>query len=315
MGDKALHNDKTSHSSVRKEDNLFMAVTLILVAMAVVPFMDGIAKYLSRDYPVLQIVWARYFFHFLALCPVLLLRYPLKALRPARSGLQVLRGALLLFSTVLFFAAIATIPLADAIALVFISPLVVTALSPFLLGEQVGIHRYAAVFLGLAGALIVIRPGQGAFEFAALFAVGAGIVYAFYSILTRKLSGTAPALVTLGYTAVVGAVFVSLVVPFVWRSPDATAWLLMAAMGIIAAVGHFFVIKAFELAPASFLAPFGYSEIVTTTIIGYSVFGDFPDAVTWLGIAVIIASGVYITWREKIRLRKVTPESLPGPDL
>jgi drug/metabolite transporter (DMT)-like permease len=291
-----------------------MAAALILVAMAVVPCMDGIAKYLSRDYPVVQIVWARYFFHFLLLCPVLLLRFPLASLRPKRAGLQVLRGGLLLVSTVLFFAAISVIPLADAIALVFISPLVVTALSPFLLGEKVGFHRYGAVVLGLIGALIVIRPGQGAFEAAALLAAGAGVVYAFYSILTRKLSGSAPALVTLGYTALLGAVFVSLVVPFHWVSPDLNGWLMMAAMGVVAAVGHYFVIKAFELAPASFLAPFGYSEIVMTTIIGYTVFGDFPDYLTWIGIFVIIASGVYITWREKVRARKVTTRTIPGPD-
>lgn len=310
----SLTRRQTASVAVQQEDNPVMAVALILVAMAVVPCMDGIAKYLSRDYSVVQIVWARYFFHLLLLFPLLLLRFPLAVLRPKRTALQILRGGLLLLSTIFFFAAISVIPLADAIALVFISPLVVTALSPFFLAERVGIHRFGAVILGMGGALIVLRPGQHAFESAALLAVAAGVVYACYTILTRKLSGSAPALVTLGYTALFGAVSVSLVVPFFWRNPDLTGWLLMAAMGVVAAVGHYFVIKAFELAPASFLAPFGYSEIVMTTIIGYAVFGDFPDYMTWVGIVIIIVSGVYITWREKVRARKVTTRTIPGPD-
>ncbi|MGF1609785.1 MAG: DMT family transporter [Kiloniellales bacterium] len=298
-------------------------IALLVTAMAVVPVMDGIAKYLSASYPVSQIVWARYFFHMAILLPLVLWQYGKRGLLPRRPLAQLLRSSFLLCSTVFFFAAIALIPLADAIALVFISPLIVTACSPFVLGEQVGIRRWSAVLIGFLGALIVFRPGLGVFQLGSLLAVAAGSTYACYILATRKLSGSAPPLVTLLQTAVVGAVVMSLIVPFTWVAPAASDLALMAAMGAVAAGGHFLIIKAFERAPASLLAPYGYSEIVTATLIGYLVFGDFPDHWTWLGIAVIVAAGIYISLRERRRRRPVvagmasaapSPDAPPTPD-
>ena len=287
------------------------AILLLVTAMSVVPLMDGIAKYLTATYPVSQIVWARYFFHLVILLPLVLWHHGRHGLIPQKPGVQVLRSAFLLLSTIFFFAAIALIPLADAIALIFVSPLIVTALSPLVLGEQVGLRRWSAVIVGFLGALIVFRPGLGVLQWGALLAIFAGSTYAFYVLMTRKLSGSAPPLVTLFYTALLGAAIMSAVMPFTWVQPSAGHLVLMVTMGAIAASGHFLIIMAFERAPASLLAPYGYSEIVMATVVGYVAFGDFPDQWTWIGVAVIVCSGIYISLRER-RLHKTPVSAMAG---
>ncbi len=281
------------------EDSPARGIVLMLAAMAVVPVMDGVAKHLSASFPVLQVVWARYFFHLLILLPVVLWRHGAGALLLRNPWLQVARGGFLLGSTGLFFAAIAVMPIADALALVFVAPLVVTALSPLILGERVGLRRWTAVGVGFVGVVVIVRPGLSAFHPGMLLALGAGTVYAFYSLATRKLSGSAPPLVTLVYTALLGALVMSALVPVVWTPPGTEDLFWMVLMGALAAAGHFLVIKSFEHAEASLLAPLGYSEIVMATVVGYVAFGDFPDAWTWLGVAIVIASGVYVSLRER----------------
>ncbi len=281
------------------ETSPIKGILLYVPAMAIVPVMDGIAKHLSTEMSVMQVSWARYFAHFIILLPILLIRYKPAQLLPDQPVLQLIRGGLLLISTVCFFWAISLMPLADALAIVFVSPLVVTALSPWLLSETVGIRRWSAVLVGFLGACIIIRPGPEMFSSGAPLAFAAGVLYALYLIATRRLAGSAPPLVTLFYTAVVGAVLLSLVVPFTWTTPNLEQIGFMAALGLIAAVGHLLVIKAFQMAPASLLAPYGYSEIVMATVVGYLVFGDFPDYWSWIGVAIVIASGVYVSFRER----------------
>ena len=281
------------------EDSPAKGIVLMLAAMAVVPVMDGVAKHLSASFPVLQVVWARYFFHLLILFPVVLWRHGAGALLLRRPWLQLIRGGFLLGSTILFFAAIAVMPIADALALVFVAPLVVTALSPVVLGERVGVRRWSAVSVGFIGVLVIVRPGLSVFHPGMLLALGAGTIYAFYSLATRRLSGSAPPLVTLAYTALLGAVVMSAAVPAVWITPAATDFAWMALMGALAAGGHFLIIKSFEHAEASLLAPLGYSEIVMATVVGYLAFGDFPDFWTWVGVVIVIASGVYVSLRER----------------
>lgn len=295
------------------EGTALTGIVLMLLAMSVVPVMDGIAKELSARYSVLEIVWARYFFHLLYLLPVVLYRYGLSSLKPRYPLLQIIRGGLLLVSTIFFFAAIAVMPIADALALVFISPILVTALSPVLLGEHVGVRRWSAVIVGFLGALIIVRPGLVAIHGGTLLAIGAGVSYALYIIATRKLSGSAPPLVTLAFTAVLGAVVMSVAVPFHWTTPGGADLALMAGMGVCAAIGHYMIIKAFEYAPASVLAPFGYSEIVMATVVGFVAFGDFPDAWTWAGVAVIILSGIYISLRERTAPAPAAAVQAQGP--
>lgn len=280
-------------------DNPALGILLMVAAMMVVPFMDVLAKHLSDRYSITQITWARFFFHFSILAPIVLYRYGAAALKPQQPVLQLVRGGFTLASTILFFGAIAEMPIADALALLFVSPMIVTALSPFLLGEHVGIRRWIAVMFGFLGALIILRPGFGVAQTSSFLAVGAGCSFAIYTLLTRKLAGSAPPLVTLAYTAVLGAVAMSIAVVPVWITPPPMDLLMMAAIGAIAAGGHFLLIKAFDHAPASLLAPYSYSEIVMATAVGWIFFSDFPDGWTWIGIAVIAASGIYISWRER----------------
>jgi drug/metabolite transporter (DMT)-like permease len=174
----------------------------------------------------------------------------------------------------------------------------VTLLSPFLLGEKVGVRRLSAVAVGLIGALVIIRPGLGVFQPAALFGIGSGLVYANYVIITRRLAGKVPALVTLVYTALLGLIITSAIVPFFWLPPTPEQWGFMVALGAIAALGHYLLILAYERGEASMLSPFSYAEMIGACIVGYLAFGDFPDRWTWAGIAILVASGVYISIRE-----------------
>lgn len=280
----------------------------MLAGVSIVPFMDGIAKYLAAYYPVTQIVWARFFFHFLFMLPVMLLRYRAEVLKVQQPALQVIRGGFLLGATLCFFWSLKYLSIPDALTLLFVSPLIVTCLSPLLLGEHVGIRRWSAVAVGFVGVCIVLRPGGAAFQIASLAALGAGLCHACYILATRRLSGTAPPPVTLFYTSLLGMVVLSCYVPWYWEPPDPAHFLPMVAVGGIAAVGHYLLIRAFDYAEASMLAPFGYGEIVMATVVGYIWFGDFPDAVTWVGIAVIISSGVYIALREAKAHREVPPD-------
>ncbi len=285
------------------------AIVTLLAAMSIIPAMDAAAKHLSATLPVLQITWARYVFHLVVALPMVLAHYPLAALRPARMRLQLLRGSMLVISTYAFFLGVSYLPLADTLALAFIAPLVVTALAPMLLGEKVGPRRFAAVGIGFLGALVIVRPGGAMMHWAAVFPLGAGVSYALYVILTRKLAGSAPPLVTLVYGAVIGGIVTSATLPFVWRWPAPAEWGLLAAIGLCAALGHYLVIRAYERAPASLLAPFTYVEILSASALGYALFGDFPDSWTWAGIAILIASGIYIALRER---RLEVARDVPG---
>ncbi len=285
-------------------------IGLMLAAMTIVPMMDSVAKYLSAEFATLQIVWARYFFHFLFLVPLVTWRYGRRAFISRRPLMQLLRGSLLAASTWLFFAAIARMPLADAIATIFIYPFIVTALSPVVLGEPVGIRRWLAVTVGFIGALIVIRPTGAVMNEGVLLALAAGSVFAGYTLFTRKLAGIDPPLITLAFTGLVGAVGASFLVPLVWITPAPSHWPMLAFLGLCAASGHYMVILAYERVRAATLAPFGYFEIVAATLLGFVVFGDFPDRFTWLGIAIIVMSGIYISNRERVR-RITSAESVP----
>ena len=275
-----------------------VGMAVMVAAMSLIPIMDGLAKLLSARYPTLEIVWARYFFHFVLLLPLVLWRYGRRTFAMRRPGLQIFRGGLLMVSTACFFGAIADIPLADALAIVFVYPFVVTALSPLLLGEQVGVWRWSAVIIGFIGALIIIRPGFQVLSPAMLMALGAGTVYAIYVLVTRKMAGGDPPLVTLLMTGLVGTVVMTALLPYFWVMPTSEDLLIMVALGALAAVGHYGIIVAHEWASAPQLAPYSYVEIVSATIVGYRLFNDLPEPLTWIGMAIIVASGVVIALRE-----------------
>jgi len=274
------------------------AITFNLLAWVMLPIMDGFAKYLSSDLPVLQITWARYFFTVAFTFPIMFFFYRNQLKWSDKPQLQIIRGLILLIANICFFYAISVISLAKALTLAFVAPLIVTAFSPIFLGEKVGFRRWSAVVIGFIGSLVVIRPGFVEINLASLAALGTGIMYGFYLIITRKLSTSDNPLLTLLLTGVVGAVIITCVMPFVWVKPSIDQWSMMAAIGIFACIGHLFLILSLKYADASKLAPFSYFEIITNIIIGYYFFSDFPDYWTFLGLFIIVLSGVYISRRE-----------------
>ena len=274
------------------------AIILNLSAWIVLPFMDTIAKYLSSEISFFQITWARYFFTVFWTLPLMFFFFRKNLKWSENPKLQILRGITLLSANICFFYSISIISMAKALTLAFIAPLVTTALSTIILGEKVGIKRWSAVIVGFLGSLVVIRPGLIEFNLATLAALGTGFFYGVYLIITRKLHTVDNPLLTLLITGVVGAIISSLFVPIIWINLSQSQWLWLALMGIFACLGHLLLIYSLRYADASKLAPFGYFEIVTTIILGYYFFQDFPDIWTFAGLFIIISSGVYVFKRE-----------------
>jgi len=275
------------------------AIFYNLLAWAILPFMDTIAKYLSADLSFFQITWARYFFTVFFTLPLMFFFFRKNLTWSSQPKLQIFRGLTLFFANVLFFYSISVISMAKALTLAFVAPLITTALSPIFLDEKVGFRRWTAVIIGFVGSLIVIRPGFIEFNLASIAALGTGFFYGIYLVITRKLHSSDSPLLTLLFTGVVGAVIGSFLVPVVWTNPTFNQWSLLALMGIFACLGHLFLILSLRYADASKLAPFGYFEIVTNVILGYYFFGDFPHYWTWFGLTIIVCSGIYISIREK----------------
>ena len=275
------------------------AISYNLLAWAILPFMDTIAKYLSAELSFFQITWARYFFTVFFTLPFMFFFYRKNLKMSTQPKLQFFRGLTLFCANVLFFYSISIISMAKALTLAFVAPLITTALSPIFLGEKVGVRRWSAVIIGFIGSLIVIRPGFIEFNLASVAALGTGFFYGIYLVITRKLHTSDSPLLTLLLTGVVGAVIGSFIVPVVWVNPTFNQWSLLALMGIFACLGHLFLILSLKYADASKLAPFGYFEIVTNVMLGYYFFGDFPHYWTWTGLAIIVCSGVYISLRDR----------------
>ena len=271
----------------------WMLLTILLFVS-----MDTIGKYLTQTYPVLQVTWARFFFHFVWLAVFLRWRL-ISVVRTRNLGLQLSRGLLMMIANTLFIAGVSVMTLVDTNSILLLSPLVVTALSMPLLGEHVGPRRWTCVATGFIGALIIIRPGSGVMQWAALFPLGAAFSYAVYQIITRQLSQSDPQLTSLFYTVAVGVPLTTLIMPFVWVAPDVQDWMLMASMGMIGAFGHFTLIKAFSAAPVAVVAPFNYTNLLWATVFGFIFFSELPDRWTVIGALIIIASGLYAFFREQ----------------
>ena len=274
------------------------AIILNTSAWMIVPVMDALAKHLSFSMDVFQIAWARYFFSALFTLSLMIIFYRKTLVWSKNPKLQLIRGFVLAFSTLCFFYAISIISLPKALTLAFVAPITCTAFSPVFLKEKVGIRRWSAVLVGFLGALIVIRPGFIEVNLATLAAVSCGICYGFYFIITRKLSTSDNSLLTLLFTSVVGLAIMSLFLPSVWVNPTLNQWIMMGLIGLIASVAHLFIILSLKYADASKLAPLGYTEIITNIIISYYFFHELPDNWTYLGLFIIVLSGLYISRRE-----------------
>ena len=276
-------------------------IACVLVAWLLFACMDAGSKQLAEDYSIVQILWLR--FLSLAVIAAWLVRRQggTTAFRTHHFWLQGARSLLLVVEIGLFIWTITVLPLANAHAILAVTPLLVTALSVPLLGERVGIRRWSAIGVAFIGMLVILRPGLGVMHPMALVALLCAAMFALYQILTRVVSRADPPLTTLFYTALVGAAGLTVVGPFHWTAPDAAGWALFGLVAGLGASGHFLLIKALQLAPASSLQPYSYTILIWATAVGFVVFGNLPDLATVAGALIIAASGIYTFARERKR--------------
>jgi len=284
------------------KNRALVGIGLMLTAMAVLPFLDVIAKQLGREgVPVMQIVWARLFFGAVMTMPFALRISGPRALVPNMPLMHAVRASFIIAATSFFFAALHYQSIADTLAIFFVQPLIVTLLSPFVLGEKVGLRRWVAVLIGFLGTLIIIRPGFHAITPGVPLSLAAGTCLAIYLILTRRIAGSAHPMVTTFYTSLCGAVIMSAIVLFVWQPPTPAQWIFLVLLSAIANGGHYLIIRAYDNAEASLLAPLAYTEMIMATIAGWYFFGDLPDVWTFVGVGILIACAIYISWREHVQ--------------
>lgn len=277
-----------------------VGVGLMLTAMAMLPFIDVMAKTLGQaGMPILIVVWARALFGALLTLPFALRADGVRAFRPPRPWHQLIRTILLFSATWFFFVSLKTLPMADALAIFFVNPLVIVILSSLVLREKVDGQRWLAVFIGFVGTLIIIRPGMVPVTLGTFYALASGVALGTYFVMTRHIAGAANATVLTFQTCAIGAVLMTLALPFVWTPPTGPQWVMLALIGIIATAGHVLITRSYEHAEASLLAPLAFSEIVMTTLLGWWVFNDLPDRWTVLGVAILIGSAIYISLREQ----------------
>ena len=285
---------------MRLPQNVRLGIAMVCCGVVLFATGESFVKFLAPDYAIPQIVWARYVFH----AAVFFVLFPsagiMRQLRTSRPVLHLTRSLLMLLATTLFFTALRYLNLADAVAINFAAPLLVTALSILLLGEKVGWRRWAAIFVGFVGVLIIIRPGMGIVHWAAFLPLGTAVCYAFYQVLTRIAARTDNVQTSLFWTSAVGVLVSSCIVPFYWITPTLTAWGWMIALGAIYGVGHYLLIRGLEIAEASVVSPFIYTQIIWAGLLGYLLFDNLPDVATLTGAAIVIGSGLYI-WRRETR--------------
>lgn len=281
-------------------DEPLKAIVLAVSATVLFGSSDTISKYLSGSLPIVEFIWIRYVI-FLIMAAILVRRTPNRAVRARNPGLQITRGFCVVGSSILFVYGVRSMTMAQATTISFLSPLLITILSIPLLGETVGPRRWAAVAAGMIGMLIVVRPGLGGFDPAALFGVASAFCWALALIITRKISSSDPPQTTVLWSAAIGTAVLTLVLPFqaVWPTPKQYG--LSLVLGILASGGQWLVILAHRIAPASLLAPFFYGQLLWVTVLGFLVFRNLPDTFTLAGAAIIVGSGLYTAHRERVR--------------
>lgn len=290
--------------SRRSESGL--GIVLMAAGMFLFSAVDTQAKFLTDTLHPLQIAWSRQLGLFIGVVILLAMRGR-SVLHTQHPFLQITRGALAAGSATLFIVAVSFVPLADAVAVSFIAPFIVTVLGALVLKEKVGIRRWTAVVIGFLGAMIVIRPGLGVVHPAVLLVVVAATFYSLRQVISRALSGSDRTVTTVAYTALAGSFLLTLPLPFVWQWPVSTIQLaLLAGTAILAALAEVLVIKALEVAEAAVVAPVHYTLLIWGTMYGYLVFAQLPDPWTWIGALIIVATGVYTLHRERLVAGKST---------
>lgn len=280
-------------------------ILLMVAAIGIFVAMDTIAKYLAQWYPVPGLIWARYVINLAILLAWFAARGELHRIRTARPGIQFARGLLLASATFFYFSALRVLPIADAAAISFVLPLFVAVLAVPMLGERLDLPRAVAIFVGMAGALMIVRPGSTVFTAYSLLPVAMAVCNALYQILTRKVAGMEHPLTSLIWGAIVGAVLFSAVAPFAWATPQtAFHWALLGVIGLFASIGHYLLIRAYDYANATLLAPYTYTAMVWAIALGFAVFGHLPDGWSVGGMAVIVASGLFLAGRQRLTVRR-----------
>jgi drug/metabolite transporter (DMT)-like permease len=284
-------------------------VLLVMLAVFLFSSMDTLAKHmLKREaYPIGPLIWARYAVHLAFMLALLAPRMGLELVRTRRPGLQIVRGLLLVGSTGFFYLSLSHLPLAEAAAISFVGPVLITAMSGPMLRERVTRRQWIAVALGFLGVLIIVRPGGGVFTAHAIYPLCSALMFSLYQVLTRKLAGRENPFTTLFFTALVGAAATSLPLPFTWQTPQADQIAFILGIGLLGGLGHFFLIRAVEHTSPARLAPFIYTQLVWSTLLAYLAFDEFPASGSLLGMLVIVSAGMLaIDWRQ-IR-RAATPK-------
>ncbi|CUH78660.1 DMT family transporter [Tropicibacter naphthalenivorans] len=292
---------------VRQPDNM-RGIVLMALGFFAFAACDVQAKVLTETLHPVQIVWLRLLGLFLGVVVMIAMRGT-HLLRTKNPVLQISRGLAAVASAVCFLFAVRDVPLADATAVSFIAPFVVTVVGALVLKETVGIRRWIAVAIGFAGMLVVIRPGLGVFHPAIFFVVLAACLFASRQILSRFLAGGDPVATTVAYTSITATLVASLLQPFFWETPQGWGvWAVIFGMTVCSALGEVLVIRALDMAQAVVLAPLHYSLIIWSTLYGFLVFGDLPDGWTLFGCAVIVASGLYTLHRERLAMAQSSSE-------
>ena len=299
----------------RLDDSFRGIVFMCLTAIVVFPLLNGLVKYLlSNDYSIVQIMWMRSIVHMVWMLALFLPYGGIRLLRSNRPGLQLVRSSLQCIALVLYIIALSHAPLTAVTMAFFTAPLMVVALSVPMLGERVGPRRWSAVAVGFAGAAVIFRPGGEVIHWSFLLVLGAAAAYALFQIQTRQLANQDDYRTTAIYTIIVALVGTTIAGPFFWTWPASLAhWGAFIGLGLFGGIGHFCVIKAYEYGRASVVGPFDYGQLIGAAAVGFLWFGEVVDIWTWLGAAVIVASGLYIARREAVHGGGPGPKVSLGP--
>jgi S-adenosylmethionine uptake transporter len=273
-------------------------IAIMILAMALFATKDSIAKFIVMDLNPAQIIWMQFTVTFMILAAVTAPTHGWRAFQPTPFGWQLGRGLASVAGVGTFYWALSFLPLADATAMAMVAPVVVTVLSPVLLAERIGTRRILAVFVGFAGVLVILRPGFGGDTEGYLIALLSGVLFGLLYVGNRRLGGLHPPLVNIAHNVLFGVVFLMPVMPLIWVDLPDTQYVNFSGFLAIALVGQGLMVSAFIYAPASVIAPYQHTVIVFATVIGYLVFGTFPDVLTWAGIVMIVGAGVFIAMRE-----------------
>lgn len=276
-------------------------IALLVLATFLFSSHDTLSKYLSGFYPIIMVVWVRYVVHTLLMACIFMPSAGLRVLRTKRPGLQALRASCLLGTSLFFTTGLMYIPMAEATAINFLAPLLITALSVPLLGERVTRKQWAAVLVGFSGVLIIVHPGGELFTPASLLPLCSALCFAFYQLLTRMLSTYDSPTTSNFFAGLFNSLLMSALVPFFWQTPQLKHLPLMLALGTCGMVAHLLLTQAYRFAAPAMLAPFSYCQIVFAGVLGYLVFDHAPSLTAQFGIAVICLSGLAAAWQQRIK--------------